>query len=108
MLDLHPNPFRLRFILTRFPRPVRRVVMQREQEGFFRRLAFHKIDRPVGEKIGEIALPEDLFIAFPKVVAAKTCMGEKIGSTRSMAEILVITAFERTEPWQRSEMPFTD
>src|SRR5690349_11590590 len=88
---------------------MRRIVVKREQERLSRRLSPHEIDRAIGQQIRQVAFSEDLLVALPEIVrASEAVVGEEVDRARPMAEELLITALERTEPWQRTQVPFAD
>ena len=107
MHDARDAP-RFRFVLARFPRPVRRRVVEREKE---RRLALpaNEIGGSRGDQIGEVTGALDLRLAVIEVVATRgVTMGEVIDAAAHWAEKLHVAALQRAEAWRKAEMALAD
>src|SRR5262249_38474429 len=97
-------------IVSRLPRPVRRGVMEAEQERLFGSGATRdEFDGAVAQQIGEIAVAVHLGAVLEQVVRAEAVlMREVVDATRQRAEMLVVAALQRPERRRKAEMPFAD
>src|SRR5581483_12260262 len=97
-------------VVARLPRPVRRGVVQAEQERLLLVGATgNEIDGALRQEIGEIALAMDLGVVLEKIVDAETVLvGVVVDAAGERPEMLVVAALERAEVRLEAEMPLAD
>ena len=99
------DALRLRPIRAREPGPVRRIVVDRQEERILV-LASDELDRPLGDEVREVALPEHLGVVFVQVVVAcGIAVSEVVHAARERAEELLVAALQRPEVRRIAEMP---
>ena len=100
----------LRLVGTRLPGPVRRGVVEREQERF--RLpapALDVIERARADQVGEIADAVHLGLSLPQVVhAGGVAVREVVQASAHRAEEFLVAALERPEVRRVAQVPLAD
>ena len=96
-----------------FPRPVRRVEMQAQEEGLSgRRVVGDHLDRAVAEQVGEVAVLMDQCVLIPEVVGRSIgcagLVGEVVELAAAEAVEVVVSALERAVVRQPAQVPFAD
>src|ERR1700742_107608 len=82
-------------------------------------VALDSLDRALSEQVGHIAVPLDRYLLFMKLMRQPRerqhiglgsfgAMIEVIGAAAENSEKLIVTALQRTEVRQFTEMPFAD
>src|SRR6185436_3524723 len=95
-------------VLARFPGPVRRGVVQAEEEGPLRFLR-HALDVVHGtarDQVGEVAFLGAFLLAGPEVVlAVGTAVAEVVDAARHRSEELLVAGTQRAEMRRVAEVP---
>jgi hypothetical protein len=97
-------------VVACLPGPVRRGVVQAEQEWLLGlSCARHEVGRARAQQIGEIAVLMDLPAVLEQVVRAEAVLvGEVVDTARQRPEMLVVSALQRAEGRREAEMPLAD
>ena len=95
-------------VITGFPGPVRRRVVQAQEEGGVALAhAVDKVHAALGQQVGQIAFVVMLLFAHPQIVLARAAqMGEVIHAARHGAEVLLVARTQRAEVGRVAQMPF--
>ena len=111
MKDIVFDGLRKRMVFSSFPGPMRRCVMHAQKErlcGVLRH-ALHKINRVIGDQIGQIALMRLLFFAHPQIVSSRrSTMCEVINTACHGAKKLIVARPQRAKGWRISQVPLAN
>ena len=100
---------RFGFVAGRFPRPMRRIKVQAEQEWLLASVLLYHGNCSLAEQIGEIAGFVHLSITIPKVVAPRFALVRVvIESAAAKSPIMIVPALQRAIIRQPAQVPFAD
>ena len=101
---------RFRLIAGRFPGPVGRIEVQADEEGLAGfRGAIDGIHCAASHQVGEITQVLDGNIVIPQIIPMIcTSMHVVVERAAPKAIKMIVAAFQRTEPWQDSQVPLSD